>query len=149
GYGFKMIDNVGLSHRRLAIIDLAGGSQPMCNADGSLWITFNGEIYNYRELRTELEKRGHLFRTSSDTETILVAYAEWGQDCVVHLRGMFAFAIYDTRKRLVMLARDRFGIKPVHYFYDGRSFVFASEIKALFRHGAVTRELDSAAVSDY
>lgn len=149
GEGIDIIDNVGLAHRRLAIIDLAGGAQPMSNADGNLWITFNGEIYNYKELRVELDSGGFAFRTNSDTETILAAYAERGLECVSLLRGMFAFALYDARRRLVLLARDRFGIKPLYYFQNDRVLVFGSELKALLEHPAVTRDLDPIAVSDY
>ena len=149
GEGITIIDNVGLAHRRLSIIDLAGGTQPMCSADGTVWVIFNGEIYNYKELRAEFESRGHIFRTASDTETILAAYAERGEDCVSVLRGMFAFALYDTRRRLLLLARDRFGIKPLYYCDTGKAFVFGSEIKALLQHPGVKRELDPVAVSDY
>jgi asparagine synthase (glutamine-hydrolysing) len=149
GEGVQIIHNTGLAHRRLAIIDLAGGAQPMANAEQTLWITFNGEIYNYRELRDQLSARGHVFQTSSDTETILNAYAEYGSDCVTWLRGMFAFALYDAPRRRLLLARDRFGIKPLYYYFDGRVLVFGSEIKALLQHPAVQRQLDPVAVSDY
>ncbi|MCG3154497.1 MAG: Asparagine synthetase [glutamine-hydrolyzing] 1 [bacterium] len=126
-----MRDNVALGHRRLAIIDLETGKQPMSNEDGSVWITFNGEIYNYKQLRSDLLAFGHIFATSSDTEVIIHAYEQWGTDCLQKLRGMFAFAIADFRKRKLFLARDHFGIKPLCYRVDGDSFSFASEISAL------------------
>jgi asparagine synthase (glutamine-hydrolysing) len=115
GEGVVCRGSVGLGHRRLAIIDLATGEQPMASGDGSIWIVFNGEIYNFRELRRELETKGVVFRTSSDTEVILQAYEAWGPDCVTRLRGMFAFAILDERARRIFLARDRAGIKPLVY----------------------------------
>ncbi|HVM94774.1 MAG TPA: asparagine synthase (glutamine-hydrolyzing), partial [Candidatus Acidoferrales bacterium] len=149
GEGIHVSHNTGLAHRRLAIIDLAGGVQPMANIGAKLWITFNGEIYNYIELQHDLQQRGHLFHTNSDTETILNAYAHYGSDCVEVLRGMFAFALYDERERRLLLARDRFGIKPLYYFCDSRVLVFASELKALLHHPAIQREIDPEAVSDY
>lgn len=131
-----------LGQARLSIIDLAGGSQPLCNEDGTLWITFNGEIFNYVELRPELEKRGHQFRTNSDTEVIVHAYEEYGKDCVKQFNGQFAFAIYDTRRRSLFVARDRLGIRPLFYGeHDGR-FYFGSEIKAIFADPEVPRRLD-------
>ena len=138
GEGFYTDGPIGLGHRRLSIIDLSTGSQPMASADGAAWIVFNGEIYNFRELRTELMARGHRFRTSSDTEVILSAYATWGDDCVRHLRGMFAFALWDRRRRRLLLARDRAGIKPLVYAWDGQRLLFASELKALLEDRAVS-----------
>lgn len=131
GEGFYVREGIALGHRRLAIIDLETGKQPMSNEDGSVWITFNGEIYNYKQLRIELLAFGHVFATSSDTEVIIHAYEQWGTDCLQKLRGMFAFAIADFRKRKLFLARDHFGIKPLCYRVDGDSFSFASEIAAL------------------
>ena len=128
-WGAHVQGPVGLGMKRLRIIDLAGGRQPMPNEDASIWIVFNGEIYNYQDLRPELESRGHLFATSSDTEAIVHAYEEYGEDCVNYLRGMFAFAIWDERKKQLFLARDRFGKKPLHYLHDSRKLVFGSEIK--------------------
>ena len=140
GEGTWVEGNVGLTHRRLAIIDLStAAGQPMCNEDGSLWITFNGEIYNFHELRRELEKQGHVFRTHSDTEVIVHAYEEFGRHCLERLRGMFAFAIWDGRTRTLFLARDRVGKKPLFYFYAADRFLFASEIKALFADDTVPR----------
>lgn len=130
GAGLYLSGAIGLGHRRLAILDLESGAQPQSNEVGTLHITFNGEIYNYRELRRDLEQRGHRFRTKSDTEVIVEAYAEWGAECLRRLRGMFAFAIWDARKQELFLARDRFGIKPLCYFSSPRMFAFASEIRA-------------------
>src|SRR5690242_16817876 len=130
---------IALSHRRLSIIDLStAGRQPMHSSDGSLVIVYNGEIYNYLELREELRRAGHLFRTDTDTEVILEAYRCWGAECVSRFNGMWAFAIYDRRRREVFLSRDRFGIKPLYYTDDKDRFAFASEIKALL---SVFREL--------
>lgn len=140
---------VGLAHRRLSIIDLSGGTQPMSNEDGSVWITFNGEIYNFPDLKRDLEAKGHRFRTRSDTEAIVHAYEEYGTDCVKRLRGMFAFGIWDARKRRLFLARDRMGKKPLHYFSHGKRFIFASEIKAIVQDRQVSREIDPEALVDY
>src|SRR6266851_5344972 len=138
GEGVWANDNVGLAHRRLAIIDLrAVAAQPMSNADGSVWITFNGEIYNFRELRADLEARGYRFRTQSDTEVIIHAYEAYGRDCLARLRGMFAFAIWDARTRVLLLARDRVGKKPLFYWIGRDRLLFASEIKALLVDRAV------------
>ncbi len=140
---------VGLGMTRLAIIDLAGGRQPMTNEDDSLWIVFNGEIYNYRELRHDLEAKGHRFRSQSDTEVILHLFEEEGERCVDHLRGMFAFVIWDAHRRRLFLARDRMGKKPLYYWHRGGLFLFASEIKALLCHRAVSRALDCEAFHHY
>ena len=131
-----------LGQARLSIIDLAGGSQPLGNEDGSIWVTFNGEIYNYVELREDLLKRGHQFRTSSDTEVIVHAYEEFGRDCLEHFNGQFAFAIYDQSKNKLLLARDRLGIRPAFYAQHGGRFYFASEIKSIFCDPSVPRRLD-------
>lgn len=149
GEGFFVDGPVGLGHRRLAIIDLATGTQPMSSGDGSTWISYNGEVYNFRELRRELEALGHRFRTSSDTEVVLVAYEEWGTECLGRLRGMFAFAIWDGHRRRMFLARDRVGIKPLVYAWDGRCLRFASELKALLTDPVVPRELDRDALAEY
>jgi asparagine synthase (glutamine-hydrolysing) len=132
---------VGLGMRRLAIIDLSTGHQPLSNEDETVWVVLNGEIYNFQELRTELERAGHHFRTHSDTEVICHLYEEHGETCVEKLRGMFAFALYDERKRLLLLARDRMGEKPLHYAQTNGSFVFGSEIKALLAAAPELREL--------
>ncbi len=141
---------VGLGHRRLSIIDIEGSPQPMHSADERCVISFNGEIYNYRALRRELEERGAKFRTEGDTEVILAAWERWGVDCVKHLHGMFAFAIYDHRDRTLFLARDRFGVKPLYYaeMSDG-SLAFASELKGLLAHPLLRRQPDLQAVEDY
>ncbi len=131
GEGFYTDAAVGLGHRRLSIIDLGGGRQPLANEDGTVWVTFNGEIYNYRELTSELEAAGHRFRTRSDSEVLVHAYEQWGDDCLVRLRGMFAFSVWDARRRRLFLARDRVGIKPLVYFQSPGLFAFASELQAL------------------
>ncbi|HYP26967.1 MAG TPA: asparagine synthase (glutamine-hydrolyzing) [Blastocatellia bacterium] len=142
--------NVGLGHRRLSIVDINGGHQPMSNEDGSVWLTFNGEIYNHRDIRPGLEARGHVYRSACDTETIIHLYEERGPRVVEELRGMFAFAIWDRNRNRLLLARDRVGIKPLYYalLEDGRIY-FASEIKAIIEAGAVRPELNYAALSDY
>jgi len=142
-------DRTGLGMRRLAIIDLAGGDQPISNEDGSVWIVFNGEIYNFRELREELESHGHRFATATDTETIVHAYEQWGDDCVTHLRGMFAFAIWDDRRQRLLLARDRVGIKQLFFTQVDGQLVWGSELKALLAHPAVGRRLRPAAVNHF
>jgi asparagine synthase (glutamine-hydrolysing) len=140
---------VGLGHRRLSIIDLESGKQPLFNETNSMGIVFNGEIYNFVPLREELLKRGHQFRTKSDTEVILHAYEEYGEDCARHLRGMFAFAIWDGEKQRLFLARDRVGIKPLYYFWDEQQFLFASELKSILQEPTVSRTLDPLALDDY
>ncbi len=149
GEGFHLDGFIGLGHRRLAIIDLSTGAQPMGSEDGAIWITYNGEVYNYRELRRELLARGFTFRSTSDTEVILRAYEAWGVDLLPRLRGMFAFAIWDKRRRQILLARDRVGIKPLVYAWDGASLRFASEIKAILEDPSVPRDLDWEGVRDY
>jgi asparagine synthase (glutamine-hydrolysing) len=150
GEGIWAQGNVGLAHRRLAIIDLrAVAGQPMSNEDGSVWITFNGEIYNFQELRDELEARGHTFRTNSDTEVIVHAYEEYGRECLRRLRGMFAFAIWDARNRTLFLARDRVGKKPLFYFADHDQFLFASEIKALLASDDIATEPAPVAIDHF
>jgi asparagine synthase (glutamine-hydrolysing) len=140
---------VGLAHRRLSIIDLAAGHQPIGNEDGSLQIVFNGEIYNFAELRSELEQAGHRFATHSDTETIVHAYEEWGEDCVGRLRGMFAFALWDGPRERLLLARDRFGKKPLYLCEQDGDLLFASEIKALLAFPGVQAAPDETALWDY
>jgi asparagine synthase (glutamine-hydrolysing) len=141
---------VGLAHRRLSIIDLSlAGHQPMSYLDGQVWLVLNGEIYNYRDLRRTLEAAGHRFRSATDTEVILAAYAEWGLDCLSRLNGMFAFALYDQRARRLFLARDRAGEKPLFYVHRPGTFAFASELKALLRDDDVPRHLDLEAFGQY
>ena len=139
--GFYVSGQVGLGFRRLSIIDLSGGHQPLSNEDGTIWIVFNGEIYNFRELRTWLTAKGHIFKTQSDTEVIVHLYEELGEACVDKLRGMFAFAIWDARQKALFLARDRVGIKPLYYWLDGKSLVFGSEIKAILADPEVRAEV--------
>jgi asparagine synthase (glutamine-hydrolysing) len=141
---------VGLGHRRLAIIDLSpGGRQPMLTPDGDLALVYNGEIYNYQELRAELQALGHRFTSSSDTEVLLHAYREWGRGCLDRLNGMFAFAVWDRTRRQLFLARDRYGIKPLYCWTDGTRFAFASEIKALFRVPGFRRDVCLPALHQY
>jgi asparagine synthase (glutamine-hydrolysing) len=147
--GFYVEGGVALGMRRLSIIDLFKGHQPISNEDGSVWIVFNGEIYNYREIRDELIGRGHIFQTGSDTEVIVHLYEDEGEACVEKLRGMFAFAIYDKREQKLFIARDRVGVKPLHYAVSGNRIVFGSEIKSLLQHPAVNREINLEAVSDF
>jgi asparagine synthase (glutamine-hydrolysing) len=148
--GGSFVDgNVGLAARRLAIIDLAGGDQPISNEDGSIWVVQNGEIYNYRELRTALERRGHQFSTRSDTEVLAHLYEEHGLGFVERLRGMFAIALWDGRERQLVLARDRFGIKPLYYRLARDSLSFGSELKALLRQPGFSREIDPDALEAY
>ncbi|MCX7604855.1 MAG: asparagine synthetase B, partial [Bryobacteraceae bacterium] len=132
--GFHESDLAALGNTRLSIIDLEHGSQPMFSEDGNTAIVHNGEIYNYRELRRELEERGHAFRTSSDTEVILRAFLEWDTRCFPRLRGMFAIALWDERRRRLVLARDRMGIKPLYIFHRGRDLYFGSEVKTILHH---------------
>lgn len=141
-------DNLGLGFRRLSIIDLEGGHQPMSNAEGSIWIVYNGEIYNHDEIRKNLEAKGCKYKTRSDTETIVHAYEEYGEDCVHHLRGMFAFAIYDHNKNRLFIVRDRLGIKPLYYFDCNDFIVFGSEIKSLLVNNQVPRELNINALGE-
>ena len=133
GEWWSLDGRVGLAHRRLSIIDLSpGGHQPMQNALGTLSIVFNGEIYNFQDLRSQLISKGHAFRSHSDTEVILAAYSEWGTDCLSHLNGMFAFSLYDAKEQTLFLARDRAGEKPLFYHHANGQLRFASELKALF-----------------
>lgn len=150
GSGIWTAQGVGLGHRRLSIIDLGGGKQPMATPDEDVVLTYNGEIYNFKEIRTALEGRGHRFRTDSDTEVILNGWREWGAGVLDRLNGMFAFALYDARAQSLFLARDRLGVKPLHYtmLADG-SIAFASELKGLLANPAVRREIDPRAVEDF
>ena len=138
-----------LGHRRLSIIDVAAGHQPMANEDSNLWVTYNGEIFNHAALRPDLERAGHRYQTRCDTETILHAYEEHGAECVCAFRGMFSFAIWDRAKRRLFCARDRLGIKPFYYFWDGKLFAFASEIKALLEHPEIAARFEDACLPEY
>src|SRR6266581_2394139 len=140
---------VALGFRRLSILDLSRGHQPMCNEERNVWIEFNGEIYNHAELRPGLQKRGHRFTSNSDTETIVHLYEEYGDDCVCHLRGMFAFAIWDTRRKRLFCARDRLCIKPFYYAIVGDRFAFSSEIKALLELQGFRPRLNRDALPEF
>ena len=137
GVGLYSDDHAALAHRRLSIVDLAGGHQPLANEAGDVWVTYNGEIYNHADVRPQLETAGHRYRTRSDTETIVHAYEQWGDDCVHRFRGMFAFAIWDLRRRRLLLARDRLGVKPLYWTLARGRLLFASEIKAILESGLV------------
>src|SRR5208282_4165131 len=146
-HGTYLAGPVGLGHRRLSIIDLSdGGSQPMCNENGTVWIVFNGEIYNYLELRKQLVQRGHVFRSTTDTEVIVHLYEEHGTDCLRQLRGMFAFAIWDKDRQCLFLARDRVGIKPLYYCQTSEAIWFASELKSILVDPVVPREIYHPAI---
>lgn len=148
GSGELIDGEVGLGHRRLSIIDVEGGSQPIGNEDGSLQVVFNGEIYNFVELRAELEAFGHRFKTRSDTEVIVHAYEQWGRECVARFNGMFAFALWDSRRRELFVARDHLGIKPLYYVDLGKRVLLASEIKALLQDPDCPREVDLEALAE-
>lgn len=146
GSGSYVSGEIGLGHRRLSIIDLDGGAQPISNEDGTLQVVFNGEIYNFVELREELVRFGHRFATSSDTEVIVHAYEQWGPDCVTRFNGIFAFALWDTRHKQLLLARDHLGVKPLYYVIVGDRLLFASEIKSLLQYRECPREVDIEAL---
>ena len=147
--GFYTAPGIALAHRRLSIIDLAGGHQPLSNEDGTVWIAFNGEIYNFEELNRRFLSTGHCFKTRSDTETIVHLYEEIGERCFAELRGMFAIALWDARRKRLLLARDRIGKKPLFYSWDGRRLLFGSEIKAIKAVAGFSAEMDPEALSDY
>ena len=150
GEGQFVDGSVGLGHRRLSIIDLSpSGRQPMATADGRFVITYNGEVYNFRELRTELASRGHKFVSQTDSEVVLKSFAEWGIECLDRFNGMFAFAVYAKDENKVYLARDRYGIKPLYYAQFGDTVLFGSEIKALLAHGAASASLDKEGLLEY
>jgi asparagine synthase (glutamine-hydrolysing) len=146
---YEPMPGVALGHRRLSIIDVAGGKQPMCNEDGTIWLIFNGEIYNFPALRRRLEGSGHKFQTDSDTETVVHLYEDEGTDCFTHLNGMFAVAIWDTRRRRLVLGRDRLGVKPLVYRHEPGRLSFASELKSLLQMPGAPREIDPAAIDEY
>ncbi|WP_080837517.1 asparagine synthase (glutamine-hydrolyzing) [Cohnella massiliensis] len=147
--GIKTMERMGMGFNRLSIIDLEDGSQPMANEDQSLWLVFNGEIYNYKSLRNQLENKGHTFRSRSDSEVILHLYEEYEEECLHHLRGMFSFAIWDRRKQRLFVARDPFGIKPFYYFQDQYHYVFASEIKSILAVNDVKPAVDTNSLMHY
>jgi asparagine synthase (glutamine-hydrolysing) len=147
--GFLSSGRAHLGHRRLSVIDIAGSLQPMASPDGRVAVVFNGEIYNFRQLREELARGGWKFRTAGDTETLLAGWAAWGEDMVTHLRGMFAFALWDASSQTLFAARDHIGVKPFHYAWDGATFVFGSEIKAVLAHPQVEAAIDPGALRLY
>jgi len=146
-FGIYRDGQAGIAHARLSIIDLSSGQQPMSNEDGTIWITFNGEIFNYIELRQDLIKRGHIFTTNSDTEVIIHLYEDYGTKCLNYLNGQFAFAIWDKNKRELFMARDRVGIRPLFFAAIQDRFYFASEIKAIFATGEVNKAIDPIALN--
>lgn len=148
--GLHLEPGVGLGHRRLSIIDLASGQQPMASEDRRVWVTFNGEIYNFMEIRAELQAAGHRFQTRSDTEVILAAWRQWGEASVTRMRGMFAFAVWDADAETLFIARDRLGVKPLFYAWldDGR-LVFGSELKSLLLCPGIARDIDPLAIEEY
>ena len=147
--GFFVEENVGLAMRRLSIIDIQTGHQPITNEDQRVWIVYNGEIYNHQALRNDLEAQGHCYHTKSDTETIVHLYEQHGKDCVRHLRGMFAFAVWDGRQRHLFIARDRLGIKPLYYYFDGETLVFGSEIKAILAYPGIKPQFNQQTLAEY
>ena len=148
--GLHLEPGLGLAHRRLSIIDLSTGQQPLYNEDGSVAVVFNGEIYNFQELAKELAACGHTFRTHSDTEVIVHGWEQWGASCVTRFRGMFAFALWDRNRETLFLARDRLGVKPLYYAQlPGGPWIFGSELKALLVHPGLLRVIDPLAVEDY
>ncbi|HZQ51707.1 MAG TPA: asparagine synthase (glutamine-hydrolyzing) [Bryobacteraceae bacterium] len=149
GQGVYEDETAHLGHRRLSIIDLGGGHQPMSNETGSVWITYNGEIFNHADLRPELERAGHRYTTRCDTETIVHAYEEYGVDCATKFRGMFAFAIWDAERQRLFCVRDRLGVKPFYYYSNSRLFAFASEIKALLQHPEISAEFEEQLLAEY
>ncbi len=148
GAGLQADAHAVLAHRRLSIVDLVGGHQPLANEQGNIWVTYNGEIYNHADVRSTLESAGHQYRTRSDTETIVHAYEQWGDDCMTRFRGMFAFAIWDAPRRRLLLVRDRLGVKPVYWARAGSRLLFASEIKAILESGLVAAESNDAVLSE-
>jgi asparagine synthase (glutamine-hydrolysing) len=147
--GFRLDGAVGLGMRRLSIIDLEGGAQPLSGESGTTWVVCNGEIYNFRQLRRLLERSGHQFRTRSDTEVIVHAYEQWDFDALARLNGMFGLALWDGANRRLILARDPFGVKPLYYYDDGRRLLFGSEIRAILRDPGVERRVDLEALDEY
>ncbi|SRR5579883_2019539 len=148
-HGYYRDAYASLGHRRLSIIDLTSGQQPMCNEDGNLWITYNGEIFNHADLRPALEQAGHRYKSHCDTETILHAYEQYGPECLSLFRGMFSFALWDKRTRALFCARDRLGKKPFYYYWDGRLFAFASEIKSLLEHPSISPVLEESVLPEH
>ncbi|MBS1635483.1 MAG: asparagine synthase (glutamine-hydrolyzing) [Bacteroidetes bacterium] len=149
GFGHKIADNIAIGHRRLSIIDLESGAQPMSDNSGKIWITYNGELYNYKEIKERLTGSGYVFKTSSDTEVIIYAYREWGERCLEHFRGMFAFAIMDLETKKLFIARDHFGIKPLFYYQSGDIIAFGSELQQFRKLPGFNKEIDLNAIDQY
>ena len=148
--GYFVDNSISLAHKRLSIIDLSEkGRQPMSNEEGNIWITFNGEIYNFKELKSLLERKGHRFKSDTDSEVIIHAYEEYGEDCLKLFNGMFAFAIWDATKKRLFLARDRYGQKYLYYYFKDGQFLFASEIKALLQYDGIKKELNESTLSQF
>lgn len=147
--GYYLGPGIGLGHRRLSIIDLSSSRQPLCNEDGTIWIVYNGEIYNFKEIRKDLERRGHRFRTRGDTEVIVHAYEEYGIDCLQRFNGMWAFALWDLNERSLVIARDRLGVKPVCYYQAGDRLLFASEYKAILQYPPARSEVELKSIDEY
>src|SRR5215207_5122808 len=147
--GYYIRGRIGLGNRRLSIIDIQSGKQPISNEDGTIWVVYNGEMYNYKTLRAQLESKGHIFYTNCDTEVIVHLYEEAGERCVEQISGMFAFALWDERQQKLLLARDRIGQKPLFYSQEGSDFLFGSEIKAVLALRHRDPELDPLAMHDY
>ncbi len=146
----QLIDgHVGLGMRRLSVMDMDNGRQPIANEDGRIWVVFNGEMYNYLDVRKHLERQGHVFATQTDTETIVHAYEAYGESCAEVFNGMFAFAVWDAHQQRLILARDRLGIKPLYYYEDGERLIFGSELKAILAHPEVPRQLDFEALDSF
>src|SRR5947208_1092793 len=146
--GYYTDDFAFLGHRRLSIVDVAGGHQPMANESRSMWITYNGEIFNHANVREDLQRAGHIYANRSDTETVVHAYEEFGPSCLGLFRGMFSLALWDSSNQTLFCARDRLGIKPFYYYWDGRLFAFASEIKALLEHPDISAQLEEEALPE-
>src|SRR5436305_312090 len=147
--GLRLDARAALAHRRLSIVDLKTGQQPLSNEDGSIWVVFNGEIYNHADIRRDLQSRGHRYRTLSDTESIVHAYEEWGDECMQYFRGMFAFAIWDSRRQRLLLVRDRLGIKPLYWARQGDRLLFGSEIKAILASELIEAEPRLSALPEF
>jgi len=147
--GYYMDNNIGLGFRRLSIIDLKSGHQPLSDNSGRFWITFNGEVYNFQEERIALQKKGYVFKTNTDTEVIVNLYAEYKEKCLEHLRGMFAFVIWDKKEKILFGARDRFGIKPFHYYMDNEKFVWGSEIKSILASSNIEKTISLSSLDYY
>ena len=146
--GYYEDQHAFLGHRRLSIIDLSTGQQPMANEDATRWIIYNGELFNHNSVRPELEAAGHRYKTHSDTETLLHAYEQWGAQSIGRFRGMFAYVIWDPARKELFCVRDRLGIKPFYYYFDGQVFAFASEIKALLEHPSISARMEEGALNE-